>query len=535
MLKRTLDTITDNPEYTPEDNTTETSHNAQPRIKRLRICVQKECQLSATFGDPVDRIPLCCKQHIVTGMVDVKHIMCITCGNTRASYALPCETKPTHCSKHMDKKKMVNIGSKKCEWPGCITMPVFGDPGTTNNRFCKKHKSAHMVDVRNKPCIRPGCLTQPSFGTVGTKTALYCHDHMWPGMVNVRMKSCIEPGCFTQPHFANPGETKALYCSEHASDNMVDVITRPCLALGCYKRPSYGREGDRRASYCYDHKSDDMIIRCHRKICVHEGCDKSPSFGNASDGKALYCGDHKSADMVNVCHVTCAYDGCWKRPNFGDPNTPNPVYYCHEHKADEMVDIVKKKCNSEWCNVRANSKYDGYCSFCYVQVTGKSTIRNYKTKERAVVDYIQSMYPTLTWRYDHRVPDGCSKKRPDVYLDLGYQIIIIEVDEHQHKLDQYTCTCEQKRLADLYQDVGYRSIIMIRLNPDQYMDKDNQVVPSCWSIEHVAQISRVPKGRSRTDWNHRLATLKDRIDYWLNPEHKTDEMVYIEQLFYDCN
>lgn len=70
--------------------------------------------------------------------------------------------------------------------------------------------------------------------------------------------------------------------------------------------------------------------------------------------------------------------------------------------------------------------------------------RNYKTKEKSVVDFVSNNFPDVTWICDKRIQDGCSQRRPDMLLDLGYQVIVIEIDENQH-ID-YDCSCENKRL-----------------------------------------------------------------------------------------
>jgi hypothetical protein len=64
-------------------------------------------------------------------------------------------------------------------------------------------------------------------------------------------------------------------------------------------------------------------------------------------------------------------------------------------------------------------------------------------------------------------------------LDLGYQVIIIEVDENQHT--EYDCSCENKRTMQLSQDLGHRPIVFIRFNPDDY-EKDGTSVTSCWFV-----------------------------------------------------
>jgi len=64
-----------------------------------------------------------------------------------------------------------------------------------------------------------------------------------------------------------------------------------------------------------------------------------------------------------------------------------------------------------------------------------------------------------------------------MFQNLGYQIVIIEVDENQH-ID-YDCSCENKRIMELSQDLDHRPIVFIRFNPDEYDNKEN-IISSCW-------------------------------------------------------
>lgn len=62
--------------------------------------------------------------------------------------------------------------------------------------------------------------------------------------------------------------------------------------------------------------------------------------------------------------------------------------------------------------------------------------------------------------FDKRIPEGCSRRRPNMYMDFGSHVvaervaIIIEIDENQHS--DYDCTCENKLLMELFQDCGNR-------------------------------------------------------------------------------
>lgn len=49
---------------------------------------------------------------------------------------------------------------------------------------------------------------------------------------------------------------------------------------------------------------------------------------------------------------------------------------------------------------------------------------------------------------------------------------------NQHQ--DYDCSCENKRLMEISQDVGHRNIVFIRFNPDDYIRADGNKVSSCW-------------------------------------------------------
>lgn len=158
----------------------------------------------------------------------------------------------------------------------------------------------------------------------------------------------------------------------------------------------------------------------------------------------------------------------------------------------------------------------------------KPVSRNYKTKEYAVVEFVKKTFPDLSWISDKRISDGCSKRRPDLFLDLGYQIIIIEVDENQHT--DYECSCENKRIMELSNDVGHKSIIFIRFNPDDYKEKDI-IISSCWSLNKNG-ICVIKKSKIK-EWTQRLIILKEQINYWIHSDNITTKTIEIIQLFYD--
>jgi len=112
-------------------------------------------------------------------------------------------------------------------------------------------------------------------------------------------------------------------------------------------------------------------------------------------------------------------------------------------------------------------------------------------------------------------------------LDLGYKIIIIEVDENRH--DSYTTECETARLNDISTDLNYRPVVMIRFNPDGYTTTDNVKITSPWAVNGTTKLYSVKKTRM-AEWNTRLERLTAALDYHVNTENT--ELITIEELYY---
>ena len=145
-----------------------------------------------------------------------------------------------------------------------------------------------------------------------------------------------------------------------------------------------------------------------------------------------------------------------------------------------------------------------------------------------MVEFILNNFPNRCWVFDKKVKDGSSMRRPDVFLDMGDYIIIIEIDENQHI--SYDCTCSNRRLMELSLDVNHKPIVFLRFNPDKYYDKDNKKIPSCWKIIKETGLLKLS---NENDWNKRLNCLKDQINYWI--ENKNEKMIEPIELFYDQN
>ncbi len=117
----------------------------------------------------------------------------------------------------------------------------------------------------------------------------------------------------------------------------------------------------------------------------------------------------------------------------------------------------------------------------------KPVARNYKTKENTVATFLKEKFPNVTWKCNKSVENGCSKRRPDLLLDMGSHIVIVEVDEHSHI--GYDPICEEKRLGKIFRDVYHRKIVFFRFNTDEYKDEDGNNILSPWGYNTLTLTS----------------------------------------------
>ena len=145
-----------------------------------------------------------------------------------------------------------------------------------------------------------------------------------------------------------------------------------------------------------------------------------------------------------------------------------------------------------------------------------------------MTDFIKEQFKEQVMIFDKQT-GGCSKRRPDVYIDKFTHIVIIECDENQHKNEEYN-SCENKRTMELFQDFGNRPIVFIRFNPDSYVNEENKKIQSSFKMHKALD---VPVIRDSNEWVCRLNVLKKTIDKWLIkiPEKEITN----EYLFYDFN
>ena len=168
------------------------------------------------------------------------------------------------------------------------------------------------------------------------------------------------------------------------------------------------------------------------------------------------------------------------------------------------------------------SRWAPYCFRCYCVLHPDAKIpRKYKLKEHLVRDrLIEEFKDSITMRFDKIVEGGCSNRRPDISIDFGSHCLMIEIDEHQHM----NYACEQRRMQELYEDIGFRKIVFLRFNPDAYQE-GNKKYRSPFGYTPMGTISI-----QKEEFNRRIHILLDRIH--AHQILEPTEQLTVEYLFY---
>jgi hypothetical protein len=294
-----------------------------------------------------------------------------------------------------------------------------------------------------------------------------------------------------------------------------------------------------------------ICVECHGgSICIHNKlkihckfCGKNFCEHKKLRSRCIECGGSELCEHIILKKLCKICDGsklcCHDKDKYHCKECHGGAYclhnnnkrYCKECNGTALCEHNRVKTRCKECNGSRICRHGKYKGYCYMHLfPDKEYCRNHKTKEKSVADFILENFSNFTWICDKKVQDGCSKRRPDLLLDLGHQVIIVEVDENMHT--DYDCTCENKRIMEISQDIGHRPIVMIRFNPDGYTNNEGEKINSPWTIHKGTHILHV-KEKQRNIWNKRLECLKEQIEYWSNPKNKTEKTLEIVHLFYN--
>ena len=165
--------------------------------------------------------------------------------------------------------------------------------------------------------------------------------------------------------------------------------------------------------------------------------------------------------------------------------------------------------------------YDWHCVRCFIasypnDVRATNAKRYLKAKELAVREYLEATFPDYKWVFDRRFAVGV-KERPDALTRTRDRILIVEIDENSH--DREACGDEREREAIFQRRNKTAEIVMIRFNPDAYVDLvTGKKVPSCFYTSPKENLVKVHP-RQKKAWEARLATLANAIRMCIDPTH----------------
>src|SRR3989344_6952049 len=165
-----------------------------------------------------------------------------------------------------------------------------------------------------------------------------------------------------------------------------------CQFKNCKTQPTFGLEGEK-PTRCSKHKLENMIDVFHKR-CQFKNCKTQPTFGLEGE-KPTRCSKHKLENMIDVINKRCQFKDCITIPSFGIKG--QKARMCYNHKLENMIDVINKQCRGQdgLCTIRANPKYDNYCTFCfqyYFPTDPRTKLIHNKSKEIKVGNYLDDFY-----------------------------------------------------------------------------------------------------------------------------------------------
>lgn len=159
------------------------------------------------------------------------------------------------------------------------------------------------------------------------------------------------------------------------------------------------------------------------------------------------------------------------------------------------------------CGITVVSRKNGHCRNCVLVPDKRSKIKEVKVAgeivEWASTGTIPCLYTTWNKGVPHTKRTVCGGYRPDFTWDLGYKIVILEVDEHQHRHSNYTQRCELVRMARIVDGFGSVPVHFLRYNPDEF-----KLEGQPWKITDDERIHlfrrQLSKALTRTQYDHML-------------------------------
>lgn len=325
--------------------------------------------------------------------------------------------------------------------------------------------------------------------------------HIMISDIALTQKKCGFDGCDIRPFYGIKNSGIPLFCNTHRDQSHENVIFKKCESVDCKSLAKHSYDGMCKL-HCIDKATKEH--KDNKECKIYKGYD---SFIPLMDPKFI--------------NKTCPHLECNLFPSYALPGSNGPLV-CVRHKLPNYEQMIYKYCSNIGCKHFGKKLYDGLCSEHFYNKPFKNT----NTPENAIRDFIKKLYSDkFDILFNEIIPDGISSRRPDVFIDMSFYAVLLEIDENQHKYGSlYTNTQNKKRIDDLLKDIAPKLLVLIRFNPNNYK-KNKTITQSYWSYKQSIR----PKYLN--DWNSRLDTLKKTLDYWL--DNMPNKQLTIIKLYYD--
>lgn len=150
-------------------------------------------------------------------------------------------------------------------------------------------------------------------------------------------------------------------------------------------------------------------------------------------------------------------------PSYGPPGKSSAR--CSKHKAQDDISYLERPCTS--CGLRyrlASGKV--LCAYC----DPESKLPR-ESRELKVAKFLREAFPDAVYIHNRSIAGRyCPevRSRPDFLFDRGTHIVVLEVDQHQHRYgNNYTEACEIGRMYNIVASLGL-PVYFLRYNPDGF-------------------------------------------------------------------
>jgi hypothetical protein len=142
---------------------------------------------------------------------------------------------------------------------------------------------------------------------------------------------------------------------------------------------------------------------------------------------------------------------------------------CEQHKEPDDLNHVERTCVS--CNLTMILNKDDKCQYCDPNEFNKTRLAK-QNRVKQWLDANDIEYDSC----DRRIENGqCFDYRPDFMFDCGTHMVVLEIDENQHKERAELCECV--RMVNIFQSFGMPTKF-VRYNPDPYRMEESKKDPT---------------------------------------------------------